>query len=83
LAAPDRALPKQKRVPAGWSAVPIGNAGYELKLGLRCSAAELAGMEELTAEFRRIADVVVSLREPEGLWSCVRTDGEKAGGISK
>ncbi|GAA3412481.1 glycoside hydrolase family 88 protein [Paenibacillus hodogayensis] len=33
-------------------------------------AAELAGMEELTAEFRRIADVVVSLREPEGLWAC-------------
>ncbi|RKN70605.1 glycoside hydrolase family 88 protein [Paenibacillus ginsengarvi] len=33
-------------------------------------AAEISGMEELTAEFRRIADIVVSLREPEGLWSC-------------
>ncbi|MEF3308922.1 hypothetical protein PV433_08375 [Paenibacillus sp. GYB004] len=30
-AAPARSLPERKRVPAGWSAVPIGGAGHELK----------------------------------------------------
>lgn len=32
LLAPDHKLPEKKRVPKGWSAIPIGNTGNKLKL---------------------------------------------------
>ncbi|WP_176706602.1 glycoside hydrolase family 88 protein [Paenibacillus hemerocallicola] len=78
IAAPVLALPEQKRVPRGWSAVPIGVTGNELKLkwsGL--SLQPFLDNPGMSARLR--VSIAVEIREALRVEACLLDSGRRLG----
>lgn len=76
--APDRQLPEGKRVPAGWSAVPIGNAGHELKLTWHGSELQpFLDNPQMSARLR--ITIAVEMREVLFVEAYLLDSGERLG----
>ncbi|MDF2662384.1 MAG: hypothetical protein K0Q94_5175 [Paenibacillus sp.] len=77
-AAPARSLPERKRVPAGWSAVPIGGVGHELKLTWDGSAMQrFLDNPHLAARLR--ITIAVEMREVLFVEAYLLDSGERLG----